>query len=127
MNPSDNLSRVNQVTTELNAVLDLFDISRNNAEITTSSGRTYKVANVVDFKRDGNWEVTQAVSKGMAKCISCGGSELKPKLLMEDDWTQITHDDHVVRVHSLSIHRFREHPETISPEELEKVAEVLLG
>lgn len=125
MTLSENVMRAQAVTLELNSALQQFDISKNNSEITTNSGRTYKVANVLENKEKGTWMVTPLVSKGMFVCDQCGNGQ-DPKYFPADAWTQFDHGDETVRMHSKLIHQFREHPETISTETIAKTAKVFL-
>jgi hypothetical protein len=117
MNPSD-IQKIKNIALEIDQVCTLSCGTPNNSEISTSNGRTYKVANVLE-KGDG-WEVTDRVIKGMFRCNSCG-------ILPGDDWTQFSHGDDVVRMHCSLIHAFNEHPDNISQETLEKVAKVFLN
>ena len=126
MNPTQGMVQAKAVTQELDNVLKLFDISKNNSVIITNGGRTYRVANVLKNRDDGSWMVTQLVSRGMFACDTCG-NDVEPKYIPEDTWTQFTHGEDVVSMHSGLIHTFREHPEKISEETLNKVAKIFLG
>lgn len=121
MNALTDVSRVQKVTQELNNVLELFSTFANNAEITTSCGRTYKVANVLE--KDGYWIVTDLVSRGMFVCNKCSNT---PKYLEGDAWLQFTHGKNTVRMHSSLIHLFQKHATEVSSETLEEVAAVFL-
>jgi len=126
MNVTERTPQVKQVAEELTNILNLFKMEKNNSEITTSSGRTYRVANVRENKKEGSWDVTEGVSRGMFSCEMCG-EPFSPKMFLEDDWTQITHGDDVVRVHSSQVHEFKKHPENVPQESVEKVASVVLS
>ncbi len=122
---SDSISRVEKVTNELNNVLELFNNNKNPSDevtVTTSNGRTYKVAYVLETEK-GNWKITNLVSRGMFVCDKC---DIASKYHVGDAWLQFIHDASVVRMHSSLIHFFKNHPAHVPPESLEKVATVFI-
>ncbi len=109
-------TRVEMVNKELREILAQFDVKKNDAEITTSSGRTYNVANVIEDGED--WIVTDLFARSLCTCKPCNKS-------MGDAWTQFRSGDKVVRMHESLIHYFLTHPAKVP--QSDKVDLVFLG
>lgn len=101
-----NLTEVMAIAHELNDVLDHVHGRYPEKTITATSGREYKVVNVLE-----NLLIpTSLVSRGMFCCEICGTAD-EPKHFDEDSWTRFTYGDNKVHLHIGDIHLLKQHPE----------------
>lgn len=107
------------ILVEYQDVIHRFDFRYNGSEVTSSSGRSYQVANI---KQDieGNWIWRAGNAKGMFTCSPCR------KTYLGDSWKEFKNHHNVVRLHSSDIHYLKVHPERLSADIMQQAARVFL-
>lgn len=133
---SFSIEHIQNIHKELSEALALFnharyqsncDITKNSFDlksefnITTKSGRTYKIASVFQ-QRDENWMPNPLTSIKLSPCPICENK----KAFLEYSWIQFTYNENTAIIHGRLMHLFKMHPEKIPPKTLKVIAEIFL-
>ncbi|MCB1111652.1 MAG: hypothetical protein H7A37_03725 [Chlamydiales bacterium] len=121
--------QVKEIGAEIRDLLKQYNILEIDAEITTKSGRTYKVANMARIKK-GVFIPSRYIPRGMYICNYCHDPEaiwnVEGRVIPHSSWTRITRNGIQIILHSKDIHMLKEHPSKYSKKRLAKVSQIFL-
>ena len=118
---SINALTIEQATYELNNMSEKFKACSKDAEITTKSGRVYKVTNILSN------DISQmAMNASSFKTIECKLCQVFPQYYLEDLCLQIIRGPKKLKVTRGLIHLCNSHPKEIPQDIVDKITSIFL-